>query len=98
MAANALHVSGYRPSDTAAGDGPRTACVTAMSRTNRNQDDDAQPQEDTDRGVVARSPAFELEATDYQTGEGNLLIAEPNKGAAWVECDPEDAVDCKEML
>jgi len=70
-----------------------------MARDNRSTNDDAQAQEATDRGaVVARSPSFSIAANSYQTGDGNVLIAEANKGAAWVEAEPKDVVDTTEWL
>ena len=65
-----------------------------MSRQNRNPDDGAQPQEDTDAGeIVARTPAVDIEARALAAPGGNILITEPGKGAAWVEAQPQSVCD-----
>ena len=64
-----------------------------MERKNGNQTDDAEAQEYDDTSKLVRRPAFETPVSSYETQDGNVLLAETGKGAAWIEADPDDVVN-----
>lgn len=78
---------------------PRRSVFDNMTDHNRNQTDETNRQEiiDADSEQIRRD--FDTPVKDYVTGnENNILLAEANKGAAWIEADPSDvlnAEDCR---
>jgi len=64
-----------------------------MARKNRTNTDDAEAQEYDDTSKLVRRPAFETPVSSYETQDGNVLLAEAGKGAAWIEADPADVVN-----
>ena len=51
---------------------------------------------DKERTDVAFRPA-PVAASSYNTQDDDLLIAEPGKGAAWIQVDPTAAVNARDM-
>lgn len=70
-----------------------------MSRTNRSQTDETDSNEIIDADMVRVRRPFETPVDDYVTGDdGDILLAETGKGAAWIQADPSDVLDAQEQL
>jgi len=70
-----------------------------MARENRSQTETAHSDEIIDADTRRIRRPFETPVKDYVTGrEGNVLLAEAGKGAAWIEIDPEYVLDAGDQL
>jgi len=62
----------------------------------RKNTETAADEESTDSTLWGRRPQFETNVKRMQAPDGRILLTEPNKGAAWIECDASDLLDATE--
>jgi len=70
-----------------------------MARKNRKQSDETQGDEIIDADSVRIRRPFETAVRDYVTADdGNILLAEEGKGAAWIETESDVVLNARDCI